>query len=113
MTFKVNPESKNAMQDSFNDFKENMPVSSDKNMDTVDSTTNTTPVSIREARDRLRNNTVNSNMSPTSSFVGNPALMPSARISALNIVGDLLRKVGVSVIVIFVTLSRIKFLKIN
>lgn len=34
--------------------------------------------------------------SPLHSGYGNSPLTPSARISALNIVGDLLRKVGVS-----------------
>eukprot|EP00794_Sanderia_malayensis_P008990 gene8990-9950_t len=91
VTLKVKPESKSAMEESCNEFKENFPMDTDKGIDVVDSTTNTTPLSIREARERLK---ANQSVTPGSAFAGNPALMPSARISALNIVGDLLRKVG-------------------
>ena len=90
---KVNPDSKTAVEESFNEY-ESM-HQADKNMD---NTTNTTPIAIREARDRLKANAMHS--APGSTFMSNPPLTASARISALNIVGDLLRKVGVSEIVL-------------
>ena len=93
---KVNPDSKTAVEESFNEY-ESM-HQADKNTDTVDNTTNTTPIAIREARDRLKANAMHS--APGSTFMSNPPLTASARISALNIVGDLLRKVGVSEIVL-------------
>ena len=64
--------------------------------DKVDNSTNTS-LQIKDSNmDTLKTNHVNIGTSPTSNYLSNPAMTPSARISALNIVGDLLRKVGVS-----------------
>lgn len=58
----------------------------------------TTPVK-KEAVIEATSNMVTHNIgtSPLHTAYGSSPLTPSARISALNIVGDLLRKVGVSI----------------
>lgn len=91
---KVNPATKSAVEEANEEFKENNAL--ERNTDAVDNATNTTPLQIREVRDRLNGRLHNqSGSTPNNTFTPNPALTPSARISALNIVGDLLRKVGV------------------
>ncbi|XP_065066454.1 nuclear distribution protein nudE-like 1 [Rhopilema esculentum] len=90
---KVNPETKNAVEEANDEYKENKHLI-ERNTDSVDNATNTTPLQIREVRERLSGRVGSTGSTPNSSFVPNPALTPSARISALNIVGDLLRKVG-------------------
>ena len=94
---KVNPATKTAIEEANDEFKENNHLL-ERNADSVDNATNTTPLQVREVRDRINGRLNNPASSPTNSFTPNPALTPSARISALNIVGDLLRKVGVSMV---------------
>lgn len=91
---KVNPATKTAVEEANDEFKEN-DHAIERNSDSVDNATNTTPLQLKEMRDRINGRNFNLSISPTSNFNPNPALTPSARISALNIVGDLLRKVGV------------------
>lgn len=95
---KVNPATKTAIEEANDEFKENSAL--ERNIDAVDNATNTTPLQIRDVRDRLNGRIQNQNSSPNANFTPNPALTPSARISALNIVGDLLRKVGVSFLIL-------------
>ena len=101
---KVNPATKTAIAEANEEFKENS-YTSERNSDSVDNATNTTPLQIREVRERINGRVYNQGSSPTSGFTPNPALTPSARISALNIVGDLLRKVGVSMVVVDILYS--------
>ena len=91
----INPKTRSAVEDPNGEFKE---IGTVKSSDTVDNMTNTTPLQIREVRERMNGKVNSSGTTPVAPFVPNPALTPAARISALNIVGDLLRKVGVSMI---------------
>jgi len=90
---KVNPATKTAIEEANDEFKENNHFL-ERNADSVDNATNTTPLQVKEVRDRINGRLHHPASAPTNSFTPNPALTPSARISALNIVGDLLRKVG-------------------
>ena len=94
---KVNPATKTAIEEANDEFKENNHFL-ERNADSVDNATNTTPLQVKEVRDRINGRLHHPASAPTNSFTPNPALTPSARISALNIVGDLLRKVGVSMV---------------
>ena len=70
-------------------------------VETVDGMTNTTPQRLNDIERQKMNTLLSAGVTPsgkgpTGMPVGTP-LTPSARISALNIVSDLLRKVGVSI----------------
>ena len=93
----MNPATKSAVEEANDEFKENSNAI-ERNSDAVDNATNTTPLQIREVRDRINGRLHSQSGLPNNAFTPNPALTPSARISALNIVGDLLRKVGVSIV---------------